>query len=56
MLSMIADQLEALGFRGMSAESLKPRHAGLLVKRWQGELLSVGTIKHRMSALDWWAQ
>jgi hypothetical protein len=56
LLSMIADQLQALGFRGMSAESLKPRHAEALVNRWQGESLSVGTIKNRMSVLRWWAK
>jgi len=56
LLSMIADQLQALGFRGMSAQSLKPRHAEALVKRWHGESLSVGTIKNRMSVLRWWAQ
>ena len=55
-LSMIADQLQVLGFRGMSAQSLKPKHAEALLKRWQSESLSVGTIKNRMAVLRWWAQ
>jgi hypothetical protein len=56
LLSMIADQLHVLGYRHMAAHSLKPKHAEALVKRWQGESLSAGTIKNRMSALRWWAQ
>ena len=56
LLSLIADQLHALGFRGMGAQSLKPKHVEALVNRWQAESLSVGTIKNRMTVLRWWAQ
>lgn len=56
LLSLIADQLHALGFRGMGAQSLKPKHVEALVSRWQTESLSVGTIKNRMTVLRWWAQ
>ena len=56
LLSLIADQLHALGFRGMGAQSLKPKHVEALVNRWQAESLSVGTIKNRMAVLRWWAQ
>lgn len=56
ILSMIADQLHALGYRGMGAQSLKPKHVEALVSHWQSEALSVGTIKNRMTALRWWAQ
>ena len=56
LLSLIADQLHALGYRGMRAQSLKPKHVEALVKLWQGEGLSVGTVKNRMTALRWWAQ
>jgi hypothetical protein len=56
LLSMIADQLHALGFRGMCAHSLKPKHVEALVGQWQRNSLSVGTIKNRMSVLRWWAQ
>lgn len=56
LLSLIADQLHALGFRGMGAQSLKPKHVEALVNRWQAEALSVGTIKNRMTVLRWWVQ
>jgi len=56
LLSLIADQLHALGFRNMSAQSLKPKHVEGLVGRWQTESLSIGTIKNRMTVLRWWAQ
>ena len=56
ILALIADQLHALGFRGMTARSLKPKHVEALVQRWQREGIAVGTVKNRMAALRWWAQ
>ncbi|MFD2365820.1 phage integrase N-terminal domain-containing protein [Pseudoduganella sp. GCM10020061] len=56
MLSLIANQLYALGFRHMTAASLKPKHVAALVALWHSEKLSTGTIKNRMSALRWWAE
>ncbi len=55
-LMLIANQLDALGFRGMNARSLKPKHVEALVKDWLTQELSVGTIKNRMAVLRWWAQ
>lgn len=55
LLTLVADQLHELGFRGMRAVSLKPKHVEALVKRWTNEELSVGTLKNRMAALRWWA-
>ena len=55
-LMQIADQLHALGFQGMNASSLKPKHVDSLVKLWQEQELSTGTIKNRMAVLRWWAQ
>ena len=55
-LMQIADQLHALGFQGMNASSLKPKHVDALVKQWQEQELSTGTIKNRMAVLRWWAQ
>ncbi len=55
-LMLIANQLDALGFRGMNARSLKPKHVEVLVKDWMAQALSVGTIKNRMAVLRWWAQ
>ena len=54
-LSLMADQLNELGYRAMNARSLKPKHVEALVRRWQGEGLSIGTVKNRMAALRWWA-
>jgi len=56
LLSLIADQLHALGYRGMGAHSLKPKHVEALVGHWQRGEISVGTQKNRMAALRWWAQ
>jgi len=55
-LMQIADQLHTLGFQGMNARSLKPKHVDALVKQWQEQELSTGTIKNRMAVLRWWAQ
>lgn len=56
LLSQIANQLHDLGYRGMSARSLKPKHVHALVARWQEEGISAGTIKNRMAAIRWWAR
>jgi len=55
-LMLIANQLDALGFRGMNARSLKPKHVEALIKNWQQQDLGVGTIKNRLAVLRWWAQ
>tara|TARA_R110001592_G_scaffold363287_1_gene683211 strand:- start:1427 stop:2296 length:870 start_codon:yes stop_codon:yes gene_type:complete len=55
-LTQIADQLHELGFRRMTTHSLKPKHVEALVKLWQSQNLSPGTIKNRMSNLRWWAR
>jgi len=54
MLSLMANQLHELGYRGMSARSLKPKHIEALLKHWQEEELSIGTIKNRMAVIRWW--
>ena len=56
LLTQIADQLHALGYRHMSAQSLKPKHVEALVKGWQAEALSAGAMKNRLAAIRWWAQ
>ena len=35
MLELMANQLHELGFRQMSAQSLKPKHVEALIKHWQ---------------------
>ena len=55
-LSLAARQLREAGFRQMKASSLKGKHVQALLDRWQGEGLSPGTIKNRLSHLRWWAE
>ena len=55
ILSLIADTLDSLGFKKMSATSLKQKHSLALFKHWHSEGVSVGTIKNRMACLRWWA-
>ncbi len=55
MLTLIANELHAMGYRKMQSKSLKPKHIEALVQKWQDNHLSIGTIKNRMAALRWWA-
>ncbi|MCB4322557.1 integrase domain-containing protein [Alcaligenes sp. 13f] len=55
-LSLVAHQLREAGFRQMSATSLKGKHVEALLRRWQAEGLSTGTLKNRMAHLRWWAE
>ncbi len=55
MLSLMANQLNELGFRQMKAKSLKPKHVVALTKLWEQQGLSTGTRKNRLSTLRWWA-
>ncbi len=52
----MANQLHELGFHGMKARSLKPKHVDALVQHWMEQKLAIGTIKNRMSVLRWWAE
>jgi site-specific recombinase XerC len=56
MLSQIATELYALGFKKMRAQDLKGRHVERLVHAWQDRGLATGTLKNRMAALRWWAE
>ena len=56
MLDLIANQLHELGYRDLSASNLRPKHVEALVARWQGQALSPGTLKNRMTTLRWWAE
>ena len=55
MLTLIANQLHELGYRGMTAKSLKPKHIEALLGHWREQELTTGTIKNRMAAIRWWA-
>ncbi len=56
ILDLVASQLQELGFRRMQPRSLKPKHVDALVAHWQGQGISIGTLKNRLSALRWWAK
>jgi integrase len=56
ILYLVANQLVEMGFRQMSADSLRPKHVEALVARWKSEAIGTGTFKNRMSALRWWAE
>ena len=56
ILDLIANQLQALGFRRMQSSSLKPKHIDSLLAHWRGQGISTGTLKNRLSALRWWAK
>ena len=56
LLSQIANQLHELGFKGLSARSLRPKHVSALVSLWQRQRIAVGTIKNRLAAIRWWAR
>ena len=55
-LTLIANQLHEIGFRGMNSHSLKPKHVEALVRRWLASEVAAGTIKNRMAAFRWWAR
>ena len=55
-LTLMANQLHEIGFRGMNSHSLKPKHVEALVRHWLGSEVAIGTIKNRMAAFRWWAR
>jgi len=55
-LTLIANQLHELGYRGMNDHSIKPKHVEALVEHWLETDVATGTIKNRMAAVRWWAR
>ena len=55
-LRVIARELNELGFKYLSAHSLKPKHVLALVEYWQERGLSVGTQQRYVVSLRWWAE
>lgn len=55
MLQKVAGDLYKLGYRGMGVNSLKQKHVNAIVKYYQSEELSTGTLKNRLTVLRWWA-
>lgn len=55
-LTLVSKQLKDGSFKHLQASSLKAKHVNCLVKLWQQQDLSVGTIKNRLAHVRWWAQ
>ena len=55
-LARMANTLHELGYRRLRATGLKGKHVEALVREWQRQGLSIGTVKNRMSHLRWWAR
>lgn len=55
-LSLIANQLEELGYRRMGVRSLKQKHIAALTELWDRQGISIGTRKNRLSTMRWWAK
>ena len=55
-LTLMANELHQLGYRGMNSHSLKPKHVDALVEHWLENEVAAGTIKNRMAAFRWWAR
>lgn len=55
-LQLVGRQLKEGGYKLASPSSLKPKHIEFLVKTWQSQGLSAGTIKNRMIHVRWWAK
>ena len=55
MLSLFTQELRDCGYKvnQLRPGDLKGRHVNALVKKWQSENKSIGTIKNRMSILRW---
>lgn len=56
ILQQAVKRLKADGYRLETPKSLKPKHVVHLVKTWQDQGLSPGTIKNRMAHMRWWAE
>ncbi|MFV1849148.1 MAG: phage integrase N-terminal domain-containing protein [Thalassospira sp.] len=56
ILAQAANELHDLGYRGLKARGLKSKHVEALVRQWQEQELSIGTIKNRMAHIRWWAE
>ena len=58
ILSMCVEQLGQAGYKvnELKPHDLKGRHINALVKCWQNDGVSVGTMKNRLSALRWLAE
>ncbi len=56
IFSQVSDQLRKLGYNQMNFRALKAKHVNALVKQWQSENITAGTMKNRLSHIRWWAK
>lgn len=58
MLSLFVKQLAEANYKTnqMRPSDLKGRHINALLRTWQAEGVSTGTIKNRMTTLRWWSE
>ncbi len=58
MLSQMTEDLKTLGYKvkDMQPSDLKGRHINALIKKWQDDGKSAGTIKNRMAVVRWWSE
>ncbi len=54
-LAQMANALHELGYQGLRAEGLRPKHVEALVRHWRDGGLSHATMMNRMAHLRWWA-
>lgn len=55
-LTAMASELAELGYELPSARSIKPKHIGALIERWQTNDIGTETIRNRLSWLRWWTE
>jgi len=54
-IRLVDKQLVELGYRKLELKGLKPKHIDALLKKWQQDGLSPGTIKNRLAHVRWLA-
>lgn len=55
-LRAMSCDLQALGYRHLRAEGLKPKHVEALVSHWRDNGVSDATLKNRLAHVRWWAE
>lgn len=56
MLTMMAADLKAGGFKLPAPASLKPKHVEFLIEHWRADGIATATMKNRMAVIRWWAE
>lgn len=56
VLNKAANDLHQLGYKGLRATGIRRKHVAALVREWQRQELSTGTLKNRVACLRWWSE